>query len=61
MSNTYPVSRVEAAQEALIAALEVHMENGVIDPSACVVIRQDISRSREEMAALSQWVAEMAQ
>ena len=61
MSNTYPVSRVEAAQEALIAALEIHMENGVIDPSACVVIRQDIDRSRKEMAALSRWAAELAQ
>lgn len=61
MSNTYPISRAQAAQEALIAALETHMLRGAIEPSACVVIRQDITRSREEMAALSRWVAELAQ
>jgi hypothetical protein len=61
LSNTYPVSRVEAAQEALIAALEIHMEKGVFEPSACVVIREDIARSRQEMAALNRWAAEMAQ
>ena len=61
MSNTYPVSRVEAAQEALIAALEIHMEKGAFEPATCVVIREDIARSREEMAALNRWVAELAQ
>lgn len=61
MSNTYPVSRVEAAQEALIAALEIHMEKGAVEPTACIVIREDIARSREEMAALSRWIAELAQ
>lgn len=61
LSNAYPVSRTEAAQETLIAALEIHMETRAIEPSACMVISQDISRSREESAALSRWVAELAQ
>ena len=61
MSNTYPVSRVKAAQEALITALEIHMEKGVFEPATCVVIRQDIDRSRKEMAALGRWAAELAQ
>lgn len=61
MSNTYPVSRVKAAQEALIAALEIHMQKGLFEPATCVVIRQDIARSREEIAALSRWIAELAE
>ncbi len=60
MSNTYPVSRALAAQEALIAALEVHIDKGTFEPSTCVVIREDIKRSRAEMAALQRWAEELA-
>lgn len=59
LSNKYPVSRAQAAQEALIAALELHIDKGVFEPSACVVIREDIKRSREEMAALRRWAEEL--
>lgn len=60
LSNIYPVSRAQAAQEALIAALEIHIEKGVFEPSTCVVIREDIRRSREEMAALARWARDLA-
>jgi hypothetical protein len=51
---------LEAAQEALIAALEIHIDKGAVEPAACVVIRDDIRRSREELAALRLWADELA-
>lgn len=57
MSKNYPVARAATAQEALIAALEIHIDKGAIEPSASVVIREDIRRARSAMDDLQTWAA----